>query len=198
MNSIEQHNMEYLFFDTETTGVPKNYKAHYSDTNNWPRIVQISWLVASEDRKVIRQEDHIIRPEGFIIPVESSNIHGITHERALREGEPLEAIMDKFYSDVLKAKYIIGHNVSFDVNVSACECVRLQKSSPFSNKKIMCTMQASTNYCKIPGMYGYKWPKLDELHVKLFGCHFEGAHNSLSDIKATFDCFWALRDKGVI
>ena len=197
MNTFNQ-NTDYIFFDTETTGVPRNYKAPYTDTDNWPRIVQISWLIVSEDQKVVRQEDHIIKPEGFIIPSESSAIHGITHERALNEGEALKTIMDKFHEDVCNAKFVVGHNVSFDINVSACECVRLQKDNPFAGKEVMCTMQSSTQFCRIPGRFGYKWPKLDELHMTLFGCHFDGAHNSLADIKATFDCFWELRKKGLI
>ena len=31
----------YLFFDTETTGLPKNYNAPITDTDNWPRLVQL-------------------------------------------------------------------------------------------------------------------------------------------------------------
>lgn len=198
MQNIPRYNSDYIFFDTETTGVPRNYKAPYTDTNNWPRIVQISWLVVSKDKAIIRQEDHIIKPEGFIIPTASSNIHGITQERAIREGKSLKTVMDKFCEDLSNAKFVVGHNVSFDINVSACECFRLQKQYPFTGKQILCTMQSSTNFCRIPGPYGYKWPKLDELHMKLFGRHFNDAHNSLADIKATFDCFWKMREIGII
>jgi len=189
---------EYVFFDTETTGLPRNYKAPATDTSNWPRLVQLSWLNASGAGQIDRPEDHIIRPSGFTIPVESSNIHGITTERALREGEDLRAMVTRFCEDVRNARYIVGHNVAFDVKVVQCECVRLGLPDPFVGKQILCTMQASTNYCKIPGMYGYKWPKLDELYVKLFGTHFDDAHNSFADIKATFDCFWRLRSMGLI
>ncbi|MEI7596759.1 MAG: hypothetical protein WCK02_13495 [Bacteroidota bacterium] len=59
-------------------------------------------------------------------------------------------------------------------------------------------MNASTNYCRIPGPYGFKWPKLSELHVKLFGVDFEEAHNAAADINATAKCFWAMREKGLI
>lgn len=189
---------KYVFFDTETTGLPRDYKAPASDTSNWPRIVQISWLNGEEGGVIGRDEDHIIKPVGFTIPVESSNVHGITTERALREGEDLRETMVKFYEDCQDAEYIVGHNVGFDVKVAQCECIRLGLPDPFVGKKILCTMQASTNYCKIPGRFGYKWPKLDELYVTLFGCHFEDAHNSFADIKATFDCFWKLREKGLI
>ena len=35
----------YLFFDTETTGLPKNWNAPIQNVNNWPRMVQIAWLL---------------------------------------------------------------------------------------------------------------------------------------------------------
>ena len=59
-------------------------------------------------------------------------------------------------------------------------------------------MQASTNYCGLPGKYGYKWPNLMELHKKLFGHGFEEAHNAAADINATSKCFWELKKLGVI
>ena len=40
----------YLFFDTETTGLPRSWKAPITDSNNWPRLVQIAWLVFDLDK----------------------------------------------------------------------------------------------------------------------------------------------------
>lgn len=37
--------MKYLFIDTETTGLPKEYDAPYTDIDNWPRLVQLAWIV---------------------------------------------------------------------------------------------------------------------------------------------------------
>ena len=33
----------YLIFDTETTGLPKSWNAPITDTDNWPRCIQIAW-----------------------------------------------------------------------------------------------------------------------------------------------------------
>ncbi|HET7116363.1 MAG TPA: hypothetical protein VFI29_07720 [Hanamia sp.] len=33
----------YLFFDTETTGLPKNWKAPVADLNNWPRLSELHY-----------------------------------------------------------------------------------------------------------------------------------------------------------
>ena len=47
-------------------------------------------------------------------------------------------------------------------------------------------------------MYGYKYPKLNELYCKLFHRNFENAHNAFSDVLATIECFKELKKKGVI
>ncbi len=52
----------YLFFDTETTGLPRNYKAPVSDSNNWPRMVQIAWRLMDEKGGEIDSQDFIIKP----------------------------------------------------------------------------------------------------------------------------------------
>ena len=54
----------YLFFDTETTGVPKNYKAPPSDLLNWPRVVQLGWIVTDMQGRELKATNHIIRPDG--------------------------------------------------------------------------------------------------------------------------------------
>jgi hypothetical protein len=51
-------------------------------------------------------------------------------------------------------------------------------------------MRASTDYCKIPGPYGYKYPKLSELHIKLFGEDFKEAHDASADTNAPEKRFW--------
>jgi len=67
---------------------------------------------------------------------------------------------------------------------------------PSKNK--ICTMQSTTDYVAIPGNYGYKWPKLGELHQKLFGFGFEEAHNAAADINATAKCFWEAKRLGIL
>jgi len=59
-------------------------------------------------------------------------------------------------------------------------------------------MDESTDYCKIPGSYGYKWPSLSELYFKLFDKDFEDAHDAVVDVRACTECFFKLKNKGVI
>ena len=163
----------YIFFDTETTGVPRNYKAPTTDTDNWPRLVQLGWILMDDKGNKLAQHDYIIRPDGFEIPADAASVHGITTEKALEEGRDLAEVIDEFMADFDKATFIVGHNVSFDQNIVGAELVRLHRPDVMTSKRTYCTMQAGTNFCKIPGKYGYKWPKLMELYVKLFGHDFE-------------------------
>lgn len=189
---------EYLFFDTETTGLPKNYNAPTSDLNNWPRLVQISWLEYDINQKIINERNFIIKPNGFVIPNDSIRIHGITNEKALKEGVELSVALRKFSDYARHAKTIIGHNLEYDENIVGAEFIRSGIKNTLNGKTKICTMKSSTNYCAIRNSYGFKYPTLDELHKKLFNTNFEGAHNSLNDVRATAKCFWELKKKGII
>ena len=188
----------YLFFDTETTGVPRDYNAPASNTRNWPRLVQLGWIVTDEEGNVLSQGNEIVKPEGFVIPADAARVHGITTEKAQREGKPLREVIEAFLKDAEQAECIVGHNISFDQKVVGAELHRLGIPDTISTAKSLCTMQAGTDYCKIPGYYGYKWPKLQELHYKLFGCDFEDAHDAMADITATKKCFFEMRKRGLI
>ena len=90
---MPQPETKYLFFDTETTGIPQDYKAPCTDTDNWPRLVQLGWILTDSRGNELRRGNRIVRPEGFEIPAAASDVHGITTERALAEGEPLRDVM---------------------------------------------------------------------------------------------------------
>ena len=188
----------YLFFDTETTGIPLNYKAPSSDIKNWPRLVQLGWILMTENGEKVSKGNYIIKPDGFTIPAEAAKIHKITTKMALELGYNLSYVIDKFLQDFNKAKYIVGHNIDFDKKIVGAELIRLSRPDIMDSKQAFCTMKSSTDFCKIPGYYGYKYPKLQELYHKLFGNDFEEAHNAASDIEATQQCFWELRRRKLI
>lgn len=190
--------MRYVFFDTETTGLPKNYKAPSSALYNWPRMIQLSWITTEENGRILNENDHIIYPDGFIIPREASQLNGITMDIAKAKGEPLKDVLTSFLRDVNESGYIVGHNVSFDIHVVGAELIRSGWADTLSQKPSICTMQNTIDFCAIPGKYGYKYPKLQELHKKLFGEEFEDAHNALSDIRATLKCYLELSRRGII
>ena len=197
-NSLFVSKNQILFFDTETSGVPLDWKAPASSINNWPRLVQLAWRIYDESGNLIESDCSIIKPDNFVIPTKVSNIHGITTEKAYVEGKSLESVLEKFKIKLEKVNLLIAHNMEFDEKILGAEFFRLQNSNPLSNVKKLCTMQISTNICKINGSYGYKWPKLSELHYKLFKYDFEEAHDASVDIKVTAKCFWELRNRNII
>jgi len=188
----------YLFFDTETTGLPRNWKAPIEDLNNWPRMIQLAWFVYNEKGEKIDSKDYIIKPEDFGIPAESSEIHGITTERALAEGNDLTYVLAVFNDFISRADQLVAHNMSFDEKIVGAEFLRKKIKSKLFSKERVCTMTSSKEYCAIPGRYGYKWPTLSELHIRLFGKDFENAHDAYSDINATAACFWKMKDLKVL
>ncbi|MCK4822288.1 3'-5' exonuclease [bacterium] len=185
----------YLFFDTETTGLPKDWNA---PADQFPRLVQLAWLTYTPNGHLLNSGDVIIKPEGFEIPEEASNIHGITNKMAINYGEDLKKLLHFFKTKLDDATHIIGHNLSYDRKIIRGELIRCGIEYDSSEKVKICTMHSATKYCKLEGKRGYKWPKLQELHTKLFGKEFEGAHDAMADIRATAKCFWELKRLGVI
>lgn len=188
----------YLFFDTETTGLPRNWKAPVTNLNNWPRLVQLAYLFYDENGNKISGGDFIIKPDGFIIPAAVTRIHGISHEKAVNEGVLLNDVLLNFQSLIEEAEVLVAHNMSFDEKIVGAEFLRVGMTNSIPAKRKICTMQSTTSFCGLDGPYGYKWPKLSELHYKLFRTGFEEAHNAAVDINATAKCFWELRRLGKI
>ena len=194
---------KYLFFDTETTGLPPRdlEDSSYDQIDVWPRLVQIGWIVTDANGNIIKRRGEIIRPEGFIIPKGASDVHGITTEKAMQIGVPIGKVLREIYDDMLHVKLLVAHNFGFDHKILGAEFYRKNiDTNIIDDKEHICTMLSTTNYCELlPIRFGeYKWPKLEELHHKLFGCTFSDAHDALADVEATKKCFFELKKKGIL
>ena len=189
----------YLIYDTETTGLPKNYNAPITDAENWPRLVQLAWQLHAEDGSLLEADNFIVKPDGFDIPYNSEQVHGISTQKAIDEGIPLQEALDRFTAILAKTKIVAGHNIEFDINIMGAEYMRLNDSAPIMDLPSIDTKNESTDFCAIPGGRGgqFKWPKLTELHIKLFGEAFDEAHNAAADVAATARCFLELIRIGV-
>lgn len=190
----------YLFFDTETTGLPRDWNAPVTKLDNWPRLVQLAWLLYDESGNKLDERAHIIKPEGFLIPSEAVKVHGITTERALAEGENLRFVLEEFAKQVAEAKFLVAHNMSFDEKIMGAEFLRGEIENELFQTERICTMLSSIDFCRIPANSGsgFKWPRLSELHIKLFGKDFEDAHDALVDTNACARCFFELKEKDII
>ena len=190
----------YLIFDTETTGLPKRYDAPITDTNNWPRCIQIAWQLHDEMGKLIEHQDYLVKPEGFNIPYDAERIHGISTELAEADGIALAEVLEKFNIALSKTKFIVGQNLGFDINIMGCEFHRLGIESQMSTMPVLdtCT-EVTASLLKLPGGRGgkFKLPTLTELHSYLFNKPFSEAHNATADVEATTRCFLELIRKDV-
>lgn len=184
----------YLIFDTETTGLPKNFSAPVSDSDNWPRMVQIAWQLHDENGNVIENQDYVIKPEGYDIPFNASRIHGISTKMAHAEGRDLSEVLVEFQQVLQKAKVVAGHNIDFDYKIVGAEFFRKQITDTLAEIPSADTMELGTEFCKLGGGKNgrYKSPKLSELYEKLFNTNFDEAHNAAADVNATAQIFFEM------
>ncbi len=190
----------YLIFDTETTGLPKRWDAPLTDSDNWPRCIQIAWQVHDEMGRLIENQDYLIKPDGFDIPYDSERIHGISTDLAREQGIPLDEVLDKFNKALQQSKFVVGQNVGFDINIMGAEFIRRDFENSLQEMPVLDTCTETTaELCKIPGGRGgkFKLPTLTELHEFLFDEAFAEAHNATADVEATTRCFLELVRKRV-
>jgi DNA polymerase III epsilon subunit-like protein len=205
--------MRILVFDTETTGLPKSKIISPDTLNQWPHIVQFSFVIYdTELNDIVVAIDNIVKltDTGIVISEDSIKLHGITHEISPTKGVKLSKLLHMFCSYLKNVDVLVGHNVSFDINLVKIEILRLIYSSHISDDKIIkyknnlhvltnftnvyCTMQNTIELCgiKLTDKFGKeynKFPKLMELHQKLFNSVPNNLHNSFNDILITLRCY---------
>ena len=190
----------YLIFDTETTGLPKNWKAPITDIDNWPRCIQIAWQLHDELGELIEHQDYLIKPDGFNIPYDAEQIHGISTALSQEKGKSLEEVLKLFNDALGKASFVVGQNVGFDLNIMGCEFHRKKIETKLNDLPILDTCTETTaKLCQLPGGRGgkFKLPTLTELHQHLFNTPFVEAHNATADVEATARCLFELIRKQV-
>ncbi len=189
----------FLIFDTETTGLPKNAAAPFTDTENWPRVVQLAWQLHDATGRLLNTGNYIIKPDGFTIPFNAEKVHGISTERALKEGKPLEEVLEAFEKDLARTTFLVAHNIEFDLKTMGAEFIRQDRDTALHNLSIYDTAEETREFCALPGGVGggFKSPKLIELHEKLFGEGFDDAHDAAYDVNATAKVFFALLKKKI-
>jgi len=181
----------YLVYDTETNGFPPK-----------ARMTQLSFCLFTEDGEIIKQYQAFCKPDGWEIPKEKFFIeNGMTTERNEELGIPVFEILREFQEALKQCKYKIAHNHTFDNQIVTNE-IAFAGIEPalFKYKKSFCTMLSTVNYVGALNKWGKpgKWPNLQELHKKCFGEEFDGAHDSLADVKATMNCFLHLKKNKII
>jgi DNA polymerase III epsilon subunit-like protein len=192
--------MKALIFDTETNGLPKDFRAPMRDLKNWPRVIQLGWtLFDLKTGETLAEHVFLIKPQGWKVPKEKFWIdNGFSQEKNEREGAPMVQVLGMFVLHAGNSDVIVAHNMDFDYNVLGAEMLRYKQTTGRIIPQL-CTMKAGTEICKIPGKYGkYKWPSLDELHRFLFKKNFEGAHDAGADVQACKVCLVEMINRKLI
>lgn len=191
--------MAFIIIDTETTGFPQRVPnsrvlPSYEKTHMYEsaRIVSIAWIVLAPDFEVIDEHYHIIKPDGFLIPADSTAIHGITTENAEENGITINEMLTKLsatFKKYIDLQCLVAHNLEFDYAVLMSEVYRASPKHQLIDEinflYQFCTMKETCHY--FPRR---KYPKLAELFAYCFpGETIKNAHNALHDTRNCAKCF---------
>jgi DNA polymerase III subunit epsilon len=183
------------FFDTETNGFPNPNLL--PDDPKQGRIVQLGILVTDLDGNIAHELRLILNCEGIYIPSFVSDIHGITNEVAQRFGVDRQLALRTAADLLCRCDVVIAHNIEFDDKMLNIESAIHEFN--WTPKRRFCSMKESTAFVDAKKANGQiKWPKLQELHVKLFGEQFDEAHDAMADVRATAKCIFELRKRNII
>jgi DNA polymerase III epsilon subunit-like protein len=193
-----------LFFDTETTGLP-NFKARSADPNQ-PKVLQLGCILATSKGEELESYQTLIKIGSTSIHPMALAAHGISAEKANKEGiEPKDAF-EAFFSLTEDADSLCCHNFNFDIRLMRIFAAQVGESAEVDMADILempyyCTMKSTIEFCHLPfpsGRKGNKFPKLEELYQILFNKPFEGAHDALVDVRGTMECFFELQKRGIM
>lgn len=194
---IEKNDVKIFVFDTETTGFINKKE---TDLTKQPKIVQFAWIlwelkdwVFTEEKRV----DILINPE-VPIPFGASQVHHL-YDIDVKNAPKMPEVIDQIIELINTPDIIIGHNIEYDESMVKVELKRLEQEHRYQPKQVMCTMKTTVDFCAIQWNGArFKYPKLGELHKKLFGEYFSGAHDALVDVEATLRSFVELVNKWVL
>jgi DNA polymerase III subunit alpha len=189
-----------IIVDTETTGLPPRYQnrsgcidpSYFLEWDNC-RIIQIAWIVIDIEGNIVKKADYIIKPSFFIIPDESTAIHGISQEYANKHGAEIKSVLPEFIKDLNMCDTLIAHNIDFDYNVILAELYRYNID--------LCNMKTVYRYCTMrKGSKPHeKWQRLEELYKKYFGnAPTLTQHRALNDVIMCKDIYMYQRSMAIL
>lgn len=214
-SKVDQPNLEetsplaakkIFFFDTETSGfINKKLPSDHPD-QAW--CIQIGGILTDGLGTDIETLNILIKPEGRSMHPMALATHGIELDYAQEHGILELEAANLFGTTLRKADLVVCHNYEFDWTHAVAMLERNMdnlsdeaRSAFYLDIPYACTMRANEiiKFCGLKNKAGRpKWPKLMELHEKLFDCPFDGQHDAMADILATKKCFFELIKIGLI
>lgn len=166
-----------------------------------PHMVQfagIYWEVLEDwTFSEIKRINKLVKPP-IPIPFGSSQVHHI-YDVDVKNAPSMKDVMDEFLEVLNEADFVVGHNIEYDEFIINTELKRLGRFWEYQPKWVECTMKTTVDFCAIKWNWErFKYPKLWELHKKLFWEYFVWAHDAMVDVEATLRCVLELNKQGVI
>ena len=184
---------QYIILDTETSGLtPK-------DT-----ILQLAYQRFDHlGRELDTFKAYICPQFPYEIHEKAFEAHGLTKEFLEENGyvnSQIVSMLARLMRFANDGWLFVGHNFSFDWRMITQDAVRYEVPRSIEIE-YYCTQNAK----EVKAFVGAvdvngkpKAPNLAELHAKLFGTDFDGAHDALADVRATAKCFFELKRRGII
>jgi len=203
-----------LVFDVETTGLlPKKIRGQDIPIESYPYIIQLSFVLYDmfESRAVYTYDSYIKLPEHIEISEKVTELTGINKQMCNEKGKHIIDVLESFYEAYMLAEVVVAHNIEFDEKMILIELQRNRQEildkAPFcftifskiyetiKGVQRYCTMKNGTELCAITveSKTTKKWPRLSELHKKLFDEVPDGLHNSMVDVNACLKCYLKMR-----
>ena len=168
--------------------------ASKNDFQNWPRIIQIAWIVFDSDASILQKPMYFIHHEGLVITEEVKEITSIDEVVIKNHGVHVGIALEQLNKDLAFCSKVVAHNLEFDLNVIGAEFLRLGMSDGFETIDKYCTMTESVELCRIPSSIGFKFPRLEELYYHLFNNSMEQTHRADADVMMTAKCYMRMND----
>lgn len=184
----------YIFFDTETNARTENGNFTYRQ-----HIMQLAYYILDQEFNIIKKRCWFINDVAEKV-YENQKILTL---KDIKDGKTWGKAFKIFMKDLKKYIVstngrIVAHNLEFDKKIIVYSCLEKNIDSSEFVQIIdnggYCTKEPSTNYCQIEktGYYagtGYKWPKLEEIHSKMFKEEVKQTHYANDDVEMLIKCY---------
>jgi DNA polymerase-3 subunit epsilon len=162
------HKEIFVCLDCEATGLQPDAD----------RIIELAAVKFSLE-KIHDQTEMLINPQ-IDIPAESQNIHHISHEM-IKDKPTIDQVLPTFLS-FIKSHIIIGHGITFDLELLRYEAQRYCIPFSFSSITYIDTLRLARLYGESPVN------SLDFLR-KHFNIPSDGAHRAMNDVLVNIEVF---------
>lgn len=175
--------MRILFFDTETTGLPR--RGDYAlDDPTQPHIVSIA-AILEQNRQELASINLIARHKGWTSHPGALEVHKIDDTYANQVGIDEMALVYAFMQLREAADLIVAHNVNFDKYIIDIACMRYGIDNPFGSDWY-CTMSEAKNR-------GHKG-KLSTAYEEVLGRPMLEQHTAMGDTIACKELYYVFEE----